>query len=48
MTPLLDVRGLQVEIATRRGTVRAVDDVSFTLERERRSASSASPAPARR
>ncbi len=33
MTPLLEVRGLQVEITTSRGTARAVDGVSFTLER---------------
>lgn len=30
--PLLDVRGLTVEFTTARGTVRAVDDVSFSQE----------------
>ena len=30
--PLLSVRGLTVEIPTRRGVLRAVDDVSFDLE----------------
>src|SRR5262245_40377581 len=31
--PFLDVRGLTVEFATRRGTLRAVHDVSFTIGR---------------
>jgi ABC-type dipeptide/oligopeptide/nickel transport system ATPase component len=31
--PLLEVRELATEFATREGTVRAVDGVSFTLER---------------
>jgi peptide/nickel transport system ATP-binding protein len=30
--PLLDVRNLEVHYATRRGVMRAVDDISFTLE----------------
>ena len=32
MPPLLEVRNLSTHIRTRRGVVRAVDDVSFTLE----------------
>ncbi|MHA6765529.1 ABC transporter ATP-binding protein [Streptacidiphilus sp. PAMC 29251] len=32
MPPLLEVRNLTTHITTRRGVVRAVDDVSFTLE----------------
>ncbi|MEZ0069478.1 peptide/nickel transport system ATP-binding protein [Streptacidiphilus sp. MAP12-20] len=32
MAPLLEVRNLTTHIRTRRGVVRAVDDVSFTLE----------------
>ncbi|WP_037607027.1 ABC transporter ATP-binding protein [Streptacidiphilus rugosus] len=32
MPPLLEVRNLTTHIRTRRGVVRAVDDVSFTLE----------------
>ncbi|WP_316770305.1 ABC transporter ATP-binding protein [Streptomyces sasae] len=32
MPPLLEVRNLTTHISTRRGVVRAVDDVSFTLE----------------
>jgi peptide/nickel transport system ATP-binding protein len=32
MTPLLQVEGLRVEIATRRGSLLAIDDVSFTLQ----------------
>lgn len=32
-TPALEVRGLSVEIPTRRGVVRAVTDVSFTLRK---------------
>jgi peptide/nickel transport system ATP-binding protein len=31
-TPLLDVRHLRVEFPTRRGTLRAVDDISFHVE----------------
>ena len=31
MTALLEVRHLQVEFPTRRGTLRALDDVSFTI-----------------
>ncbi|MBU4609390.1 ABC transporter ATP-binding protein [Achromobacter sp. GG226] len=31
MTPLLEVRHLQVEFPSRRGTLRALDDVSFTI-----------------
>jgi peptide/nickel transport system ATP-binding protein len=31
MTPLLEVRNLRVEFATRRGTLVAVDDVSFSI-----------------
>ena len=44
---LLDVRNLTVRFRTRDGVVQAVTDLSFTLRRARRSASSASPAPAR-
>jgi oligopeptide/dipeptide ABC transporter ATP-binding protein len=33
MSALLDVRGLTIEYMTTRGAVRAVDDVSFTLQR---------------
>lgn len=32
--PLLEVRGLRVHFETRRGILRAVDDISFTLGRE--------------
>jgi peptide/nickel transport system ATP-binding protein len=32
MTPLLQVEGLRVEIATRRGSLVAIDDVSFSLQ----------------
>ena len=46
--PLLDVRNLRVEFAARRGTVLAVDDISFTIGRARSWASSGSPAPASR
>lgn len=31
MDPLLEVRGLRVEFPTRRGTLRALDDVSFSI-----------------
>ncbi len=31
MTPLLEVRGLRVEIPTRRGVLTAIDDISFTI-----------------
>lgn len=32
MTPLLEVEGLRVEIATRRGSLVAIDDVSFAIQ----------------
>ena len=31
MNPLLDVQNLSIEFPTRRGGVRAVDDISFAL-----------------
>ncbi len=31
MAPLLEVRGLRVEIPTRRGVLTAIDDISFTI-----------------
>ena len=46
--PLLDVRDLTVEFATRRGTVKAVRTSISPSPRARRSASSANPAPASR
>ena len=44
---LLEVRDLTVSFETEDGLVQAVDGVSYTVERGRRWASSASPAPAR-
>ena len=32
MSALLEVRNLRVEFPTRRGTLRALDDVSFSIE----------------
>ena len=32
MTPLLEVRGLSTQITTRRGIVRAVENVSFSVK----------------
>ena len=46
--PLLDVRDLTVEFATRNGIVRAIDSVSLSVKREKSSAWSANPAPGSR
>jgi ABC-type dipeptide/oligopeptide/nickel transport system ATPase component len=32
VAPLIELRGLTVQIPTHAGTIRPVDDVSFTLE----------------
>ena len=32
MSALLEVRNLRVEFPTRRGTLRALDDVSFSIQ----------------
>ena len=45
---VLEVNDLRTHFFTREGTVRAVDGVSFAVERARRSGSSASPAAASR
>jgi peptide/nickel transport system ATP-binding protein len=45
-SPLLEVKNLRVEFPTRRGTLVALDDVSFNISPARCSAWSASPAPA--
>ena len=46
--PLLQVSHLRTHFFTDAGVVKAVEDVSFTLTRARRSPSSANPAPASR
>ncbi len=46
--PLLEVRNLRVEFPTRRGTLVAVDDISFAIGRARCWAWSANRAPASR
>ena len=46
--PLLEVRHLRVEFPSRRGTLLALDDISFSTPPARCSASSASPGPASR
>lgn len=44
---LLEVKNLHTFFRTKKGIVKAVNDVTYSLEPARPSASSASPAPAR-
>ena len=48
MAPLLEIEDLRTEIQLKHGVVHAVDGVSLHVDPARRSASSASPAAARR